>query len=110
MSGLRRGGARVEDLAEGDAPLGIDWRPLQNFSGPLPALFWSTLPHENQLSESDGQRIPGLGVIGARYTENAARKEHDVLLASKVFGDVFRRSKFVILFDRHSDRKLPLVL
>lgn len=106
MSGLRKGGARVEDLAEGDAASSIDWRPLQNFSGPSPALFWATLPHEKQLSESDGQRIPGLGVIGARYTENAARKERDVLLASKVFWDVFRRSKLVILFDRHSDRKL----
>lgn len=106
MSGLRRVGAQVEDLAEGDAASRIDWRPLQNFSGPPPALLWATLPHEKQLSEFDSQRIPGTGVIAARYAENAVRKERDALLASKTFWDVFQRSKLVILFDRHSDRKL----
>lgn len=103
---LRKRNTCVEDLAEGDALSVIDWRPLQNFSGPPPTLIWATLPHETQFSESDSQRIPGLGLIGARYTENSARKERDVLLASKVFWDVFRRSKLVILFDRHLDKKL----
>jgi hypothetical protein len=111
MSGHRKGGRRVREFADDDDGVvdiasDIDWRPLQNFNGPQPSLLWATLPHEAQLTESDSQRLPGLSVIGARHAENRARYERGVLFGSKAFWDVFRRSKLVIFFDRHSDRKL----
>lgn len=85
----------------------IDWRPLHNFNGTAqPTLLWATMPHAKQLVEADSTRIPGLDSIGARHVENRMRKERGLLLGSKVFWEAFRRSRLVILFDRHSDRKL----
>jgi hypothetical protein len=56
--------------------------------------------------EADSARIPGLESIGARHAENRMRRDRGLLLGSKVFWEAFRRSRLVILFDRHSDRKL----
>ncbi len=111
MSGGNKGKARVKELPADDgetisAP-SIDWRPLKNFSGSAqPTLLWATVPHVKQLVEADSERLPSLEVIGARHAENRSRRDRGLLLGSKVFWDVFRRSKLVILFDRHSDRKL----
>jgi hypothetical protein len=111
MSGGNKGRTQVKELPPDDdetvsAPV-IDWRPLQNFNGSAePALLWATVPHAKQLVEADSTRIPGFEAIGARHAENRARRERGLLLGSKMFWDAFRRSRLVILFDRHSDRKL----
>jgi len=111
MSVGTKGRARVKELPADDdetvSALVIDWRPLQNFNGTVqPTLLWATVPHEKQLVETDSTRIPGFEAISARHAENRMRRERGLLLGSKVFWDVFRRSRLVILFDRHSDRKL----
>ncbi|HDR8972668.1 hypothetical protein [Burkholderia vietnamiensis] len=111
MSGANKRRPPVKELPLDDdeiasAPV-IDWRPLHNFNGTAqPALLWATLPHATQLAEADSSRIPGLECIGARHAENRVRRDNGLLLGSKVFWEAFRRSRLVILFDRHSDRKL----
>lgn len=111
MSSPNKRRATVKELPLGDEETGsttvIDWRPLRNFNGAAqPALLWATVPHAEQLVEADSARIPDLECIRARHLENRMQKEHGLVLGSKAFWEAFRRSRLVILFDRHSDRKL----
>ncbi|RFB68599.1 MULTISPECIES: hypothetical protein [unclassified Herbaspirillum] len=111
MKSVNKSRSPVKELPldddEGAFAATIDWRPLRNFNGTAqPTLLWATVPHATQLVEADSVRIPGLESIGARHAENRMRRDSGSPLGSKVFWEEFRRSRLVILFDRHSDRKL----
>jgi len=106
MRGLQRPKGRVIDLAETDPAAALNWRLLEQPPPGAPALLWPSIEHPTQMRESDSKKIPSLELIGLRHKENSEREERDVLLSCEAFWDAFRRSRFVILFDRYSDHKL----
>lgn len=111
MSGANKSRSKVKELPlDEDGPSAIpsiDWRPLKNYNGAaLPTLIWASVPAADQLVEADHAYLPAFALIQARHAENRARKERKALLGSKAFWDAFRRSKLVVLFDRHADYKL----
>lgn len=105
MSGMRKGQSLVQDLEEAGLPY-VNWRLLNNFSGQMPKLFWTSMPDATSVTEFDSPRLPSSELLAARHKENKKRRPPDTLLGCKAFWEVFQNSRLVIIFDRYADDKL----
>lgn len=93
----------ADDLTQSAAQsvLSVNWKLLDRHSGAPPCLLWPSVLHAAQVAESDSRSIPSLQHIELRNRANSEAGERDQWLACKEFWDAFRRSRLVIVFDRH---------